>query len=162
MAIRRYAPTIDERNNHQTSDNLFSWARGVLQKFDIELSAHVLTSSSDSGFDIKRCIEVVMTLMREWCISHLCHLSPVDVFGTHLDPAKCKNNDTRNFFADVRSVVETINKSEALKDIVDAFTKDEFSYFIKQKNAPGHRWSSNVVVLEQLIGAHSPIVSAFR
>ena len=103
-----------------------------------------------------------MTLMREWCISHLCHLSLVDVFGTHLDPAKCKNKDARKFFADVRSVVETINKSEALKDIVDAFTKDEFGYFIKQKNASGHRWSSNAVVLERLIGAHSPIVSAFR
>ena len=162
LAIRRYAPTIEERNNHQASDNLFSWARGVLREFDIELSAHVLTGNSDSGSDVKRCIEVVMALMREWCISHLCHLSLVDAFGTHLDPAKCKNKDAQKVFADVRSVVETINKSEALKDIVDAFTKDEFGYFIKQKNAPGHRWSSNAIVLERLIGAHSPIVSAFR
>ena len=133
-----------------------------MREFDIELFAHVLTGNSDFGSDVKRCIEVVMALMREWCISHLCHLSLVDAFGTHLDPTKCKNKDVRKVFADVRSLVETINKSEALKDIVDAFTKDEFGYFIKQTNAPGHRWSSTAIVLERFIGAHSPIVSAFR
>ena len=37
-----------------------------------------------------------------------------------------QNKDARKVFADVRSVVETINKSEALKDIVDVFTNDEF------------------------------------
>ena len=65
LAIRRYAPTIEERNNHQASDNLFSWARGVLQEFDIELSAHVLSGNSDYDSNLKRCIKVVMALMRE-------------------------------------------------------------------------------------------------
>ena len=58
--------------------------------------------------------------------------------------------------------METINKSEELNDIVDAFMKDELGYFIKQKNAPEHRWSSNAIVLKRFIGAYSPIVSAFR
>jgi hypothetical protein len=103
-----------------------------------------------------------MVLMHKWCISHLFHLSLINAFGIHLDPTKCKNKDARKVFVDVRSVVETINKSEALKDIVDVATKDEFGYFTKQKIVLGHWWSTNTIVLKQLIGAHSPIIFAFH
>jgi len=59
-------------------------------------------------------------------------------FNTHLNPVKCKNKKAQRIFVDVRLVVETMNKLETLKDVVDAITKDEFGYFIKQKNAFGH------------------------
>jgi hypothetical protein len=56
---------IEEHNSHQVSTNLLSWTRGILRDFDIELFAHMLTGNFDFGSDVKRCIEVVMALMRE-------------------------------------------------------------------------------------------------
>jgi hypothetical protein len=56
---------IEEQNSHQVSTNLLSWTRGILRDFDIELFAHVLTDTFDFGSNVKRCIEVVMALMRE-------------------------------------------------------------------------------------------------
>ena len=101
-----------------------------MREFHIELSTHILTSNVDYGSYVKQYFEVVMTFIREWCISHLYHLS-LDTLGVHLDPAIWKNKHARNFFVDVHSVMETINKSEVLKDIVDDFIKYKFGYFIK-------------------------------
>ena len=82
---------IEEYNSHQVSSNLLSWTRGILREFDIELFAHVLTGNFDIGSYVKRCIEVVMALMREWYVSHFYHFSLIIAFSTHLNPVKCMN-----------------------------------------------------------------------
>jgi hypothetical protein len=61
LAIHWYAPTIKDHNNH-ASCTLFSWAKGVMQEFDIELYPHVLTSNFDSGSEVKSCLEM------SWCL----------------------------------------------------------------------------------------------
>lgn len=82
---------MEEYNSHQVSSNLLSWTRGILREFDIELFAHVLTGNFDIGYDVKRCIEVVMALMQEWCVSHFYHFSLIIALSTHLNPVKCMN-----------------------------------------------------------------------
>ena len=66
--------------------------------------------------------------------------------------------ESMKIFVDVRLVVVTLNKLEALKDVVDAVTKDEFRNFIKQKNIYAYWWLSNVIVLKRLMSVHSQIV----
>jgi hypothetical protein len=50
----------------------------------------------------------------------------------------------------MRGVIEHINKSPA-KQAFDESTFEEFGRFLKLKNAPTHRWSSNEIVLERVL-----------
>jgi hypothetical protein len=52
----------------------------------------VLTSTSDSGSDVKRTLDILIDAWWEWCISHLIHLAFTEAFV--LQPhfgAKCEN-----------------------------------------------------------------------
>jgi hypothetical protein len=65
-------------------------------------------------------------------LPHQCFSTPTSIKSS----ARTRKHKESSF--DVRLVVETMNKLEALKYVVDAVTKDEFGYFVKQKNAFGH------------------------
>ncbi|CAN5976136.1 unnamed protein product [Sphagnum jensenii] len=52
LAVRRFAPTTDERQAEQLSTILHEWSSGVLEEFNIKVMFDVLTSTSDSGSDV--------------------------------------------------------------------------------------------------------------
>jgi hypothetical protein len=56
IAIRRYAPSETERTELQPSNILADWASGILLEFGINVGRHVLTTTSDSGSDVKRAL----------------------------------------------------------------------------------------------------------
>lgn len=94
IAIRRCSPTAAERNITQASELLIQWMKGILLEFEI-VSKDIISSSTDSGSDVKRTLEVVFKTLREWCLSNLNHLALSDAFGTSQDPKKSKNKEAR-------------------------------------------------------------------
>ena len=150
LAVREYNPTPTEQRNDQASDILINWLRAVLIEFNIDLE-DILTSSTDSGSDIKRALEVVFKTLREWCTSHLLNLSLVDAFGTCVDKNKSKNKKAREIFSRIRRFVEFVNKSGMFKAVFDENVKDVFERFLKLHNSPQHRWSAMEDVLNSLM-----------
>jgi hypothetical protein len=100
--------------------------------------------------------------MCEWCVSHLIHRALADTFGTEIDGAKSKNREARSVITKCRSMVESVNKSDGLKDCVDTHTLELFGHYLKQKNAASHRWSSVALVLERILLTWTALVSGFR
>jgi hypothetical protein len=146
LAVREYNPTPTERRNNQASNILINWLRAVLFEFNIDLD-DILTSSTDSGSDIKRALEVVFKTLCEWCTSHLLNLSLVDAFGTCVDKNKSKNKKARAIFSRVRRFIKFVNKSGMFKVVFDENVKDVFERFLKLHNSPQHRWSAMEDVL---------------
>lgn len=109
LAVRHYRPSAPDGVNEQASNLLKSWASPIADEFGIDIENDMLTSSTDSGSDIKRAIEVVLKVHSERCISHVCHLALVDSFGTTLDPSKSKNPDARQVTNSRRKIIETLN-----------------------------------------------------
>lgn len=161
IAVREFNPSTSERKAARASELVVAWVRDICIEFGVEMQRDILTSSSDSGSDIKRALEAVFPTMREWCISHLIHLALVDAFGTNIDRSKCKNVPAQEIFDCVRSTTEKVNKSGNLKTLFDELTLAEFGAYRKLKNAPAHRWSSSELVLEQLLLLWSVLVAAF-
>ncbi len=114
LAVRRFAPTTDERQAEQISTIWHEWSSGVLEEFDIKVILDVLTSTSDSGSVVKRTLDILIDAWWEWCISHLIHLALTEAFGTSIDPNNSKNVDARCFFQRIKKVIEAVNKSEYL------------------------------------------------
>jgi hypothetical protein len=52
----------------------------ILEEFKIDAKDHVLTSCTDSGSNVKWALEVMFPTIREWCVSHLLHLTLADAF----------------------------------------------------------------------------------
>ena len=151
LAVRRFAPSTDERMADRLSDILEQWAAGVLSEFNIDINRDVLTSVSDSDSDVKRSLQVVMNPWWEWCVSHLSHLVLTDAFGTSIDPSSSKNEESRLFFKGIKKVIESINKSEYWHSAFEAETIDRFKQYLKLLNAPQHRWSATALVLECML-----------
>ncbi|PTQ29026.1 hypothetical protein MARPO_0149s0019 [Marchantia polymorpha] len=161
LAVRRFAPTTDERLAEKASAVLDQWSQGVLSEFGIEVRRDVLTSVSDSSSDVKRTLQVLMDAWWEWCISHLSHLAQTDAFGTAIDPVASKNALARVFFRTIKKVIESVNKSEYLQGAFEAAMIDKFSVYLKLLNAPQHRWSATALVLEQLLLCWDPLKLAY-
>ncbi len=77
---------------------LHEWSSGVFEEFDIKVMLDVLTSTSDSGFDVKHTLDILIDAWWEWCISHLISLALTKAFGTSIDPNNSKNVDAHYFF----------------------------------------------------------------
>jgi hypothetical protein len=87
----------------------------ILQEFEVDAEADVLTSCTDSGSNVKRALEVVFPTHREWCVSHLFHLALADAFRSSVDPSKTKNTEVCELMNACCKVIETVNKSKLLK-----------------------------------------------
>ncbi|KAH8962363.1 hypothetical protein BDL97_05G098300 [Sphagnum fallax] len=133
LAVRRFAPTTDERQAEQLSTILHEWSSGVLEEFGIKVMLDVLTSTSNSGSDVKRTLDILIDAWWEWCISHLIHLAVTEAFGTSIDP----NN--------------TVNKSEYLQGAFEEAMLELLETYLKLLNSPQHRWSSTALVLERIL-----------
>ena len=70
IAIRVYTPMSHEFEIYAASELLIKWCHAVCAEFEISIEDDCLTSSSDSGPDVKRALEKLCSVMREWCISH--------------------------------------------------------------------------------------------
>ncbi len=114
LTVRRFAPTTDERQAEQLSTILHEWSSGVLEEFGIKVMLDVLTNTSDSGFDVKHTLDILIDAWWEWCISHLIHLALTETFGTSIDPNNSKNVDACCFFQRIKKVIEVVNKFEYL------------------------------------------------
>ncbi|KAH8957250.1 hypothetical protein BDL97_07G082100 [Sphagnum fallax] len=102
LAVRQFAPTTDERQAEQLSTILHEWSSGVLEEFGIKVMLDVLTSTSDSGSNVKRTLDILIDAWWEWCISHLIHLALTEAFGTSIDRNNSKNVDARCFFQRIK------------------------------------------------------------
>jgi hypothetical protein len=158
----QFDDTLHQRRNELNCSLLADWASGILLEFGINVGRHVLATTSDSGSDVKRALEKVLGIYREWCVSHLIHRALVDAFGADIDGKKSKNKEARDVMTKCRSTVESVNKSDGLKDFVDKHTLELFGHYLKQKNDPAHRWSSFALVLERILLTWPALVSGFR
>lgn len=151
LAVRRFNPSLEERQNDKLSNILDAWAEAVLEEFGIVIARDVLTAVSDSGSDVKRALVTKMGTLWEWCVSHFSHLALTDAFGTSQHPGLSKNMQARMFFKKIRKVIESVNKSEALQASYQAAMLESFAVYLKLINAPQHRWASTAAVLERLL-----------
>jgi hypothetical protein len=150
------------RRGGQASDLLVLWMKTILQEFEVDPEADVLTSCTDSGSDVKRALEVVFPTHREWCVSHLIHLALADAFGSSVDPNKTKNTEVRELINACRKVIETVNKSKLLKLRVDKNMLEDFGRISKLRNSPTHRWSATEDVLVRILNYWNAISNAFN
>ncbi|CAK9224110.1 unnamed protein product [Sphagnum troendelagicum] len=158
LAVRRFAPTTDERQAEQLSTILHEWSSGVLEEFGIKVMLDVLTSTSDSGSDVKRTLDILIDAWWEWCISHLIHLALTEAFGTSIDPNNSKNVDARCFFQRIKKVIEAVNKSEYLQGAFEEAMLELLETYLKLLNSSQHRWSSTALVLERILIAWEPLL----
>jgi hypothetical protein len=128
-----------------------SWCKVILEEFNINAQEQILTSCTDSGSNVKRAVEQVLPTMREWCVSHLMHLTLADAFGSSIAPAKSKNSSIRDVISKCRKVIEKVNKSKVLKEKVEQKMKEQHGKIVKLRNSPAHRWSAMEDVLVRLI-----------
>jgi hypothetical protein len=115
---------------------LHKWSLGVLEEFDIKVMLDVLTSTSDSGSDVKRTLDILIDAWWEWCISHLIHLALTEAFGTSIDPNNSKNVDTCCFFQRIKKVIEAVNKSEYLQGAFKEVMLELLETYLKLLNSP--------------------------
>jgi hypothetical protein len=143
LAVREYSPSATDLATHKASQLLADWMAGILAEFGIDKDAHLLTSASDSGSDVKRALEIVVPTMREWCQSHITNLALQEAFGTGKSGTNCKNADARSAFKILHKWIESVNKSGRLKAVFDEEVTQKFGRPLKLlKNTPQHRWSS--------------------
>ncbi|KAH8948587.1 hypothetical protein BDL97_11G101900, partial [Sphagnum fallax] len=150
LAVRRFAPTTNERQAEQLSTILHEWSSGVLEEFGIKVMLDVLISTSDSGSDVKCTLDILIDAWWEWCISHLIHLALTEAFGTSIDPNNSKNMDARCFFQRIKKVIEAVNKSEYLQGAFEEAMFELLETYFKLLNSPQHRWSSTVLAYRKL------------
>lgn len=162
LAVRRFAPSLQERLDGRLSETLTEWATGVLQEFGVEVQRDVLTSTSDRGSDVKRCLGDLINAWWEWCLSHLSHLALTEAFGTTIDPAKSRNKEARDFIQRIKKVVESVNKSEYLLVAFESAMIEEFGMYLKLLNSPQHRWSAVALVLERILITWDVVMKAYR
>ncbi len=164
LAVRRFAPTTDERQaeHSQLSTILHEWSSGVLEEFDIKVMLDVLTSTSNSGSDVKHALDILIDAWWEWCISHLIHLALTEAFGTSIDPNNSKNVDARYFFQRIKKVIEAVNKSEYLQGAFEEAMLELLETYLKLLNLPQHRWSSTMLVLERILIDWEPLLQVYR
>jgi len=160
LAVRRFTPTTDERQAKQLSTILHEWSSGVLEEFGIKVMLDVLTSTLDSGSDVKRTLDILIDAWWEWCISHLIHLALTEAFGTSIDPNNNKNVDARYFFQKIKKVIEAVNKSENLQGAFEEAMLEFLETYLKLLNLQQHRWSSTALVLERILIAWEPLLQA--
>ncbi len=98
LAVCQFAPTTDERQAKQLSTILHEWSSSVLEEFGIKVMLDVLTSTSYSGSDVKRTLDIIIDAWWEWCISHRIHMAFTQASGTSIDPNNSKNVDTHCLF----------------------------------------------------------------
>jgi hypothetical protein len=140
---------------------LHKWSSGVLEEFGIKVMFDVLTSTSNSGSDVKRTLDILIDAWWEWCISHLIHLALTEAFGTLIDPNNSKNVDARCFFQRIK-VIEGVNKFEYLQGAFEETMLELLETYLKLLNSPQHRWSSITLVLERILIAWEPLLQAYR
>jgi len=162
LAVRRFAPITDERQAEQLSTILHEWSSGILEEFGIKVMLDVLTSTSDSGSDVKRTLDILIDVWWEWCISHLIHLALTEAFGTSIDLNNSKNVDAHCFFQRIKKVIEAMNKSEYLQGAFEEAMLELLEMYLKLLNSPQHRWSSTTFVLERILIAWEPLLQAYR
>ncbi|KAH8933905.1 hypothetical protein BDL97_18G055500 [Sphagnum fallax] len=122
--------------SEQLSTILHEWSLGILEEFGIKVMLDVLTSTSDSGSDVKRTLDILIDAWREWCISHLIRLALMEAFGTSIDPNNSKNVDARCFFQRIKKVIEVVNKSEYLQGAFEEAMLELLETYLKLFNSP--------------------------
>jgi len=162
LVVHRFALTTDECQVEQLSIILHEWSSGVLEEFGIKVMLDVLTSILDSGFDVKRTLDILIDAWWEWCISHLIHLALTEAFGTSIDPNNSKNVDACCFFQRIKKVIEAVNKSEYLQGAFEEAMLELLETYLKLLNSPQHRWSSTSLVLERILMAWEPLLQVYR
>jgi hypothetical protein len=137
LAVRRFAPTTDERQveHSQLSTILHEWSSGVLEEFGIKVMLDVLTNTSDSGSNVKRTLDILIDAWWEWCLSHLIHLALTEAFDTSIDPNNSKNVDARCFFQKIKKVIEAVNKSEYLQGAFEEAMLELLETYLKLLNS---------------------------
>jgi hypothetical protein len=145
LAVRAFNPS-----GKTASELIMQWCRVILHEYNISMEMQVLTSCTDSGW-MSRAMEVLIPIMRKWCISHLTHLALADAFVSSVDPKKSKNSDVRLIINKCQKVIEKANKSKRLKESIEQKMRKEFGRAVKLRNSPAHQWSAIEDVFVRLL-----------
>jgi len=151
LAIRLFDPNPAIRSSSQLSDILKSWTVSVLKEFGIS-EKMVIGSTSDSGTDVKRCLNVCFNINWEWCLAHMANCALVEASGTTKDPQKSKNKEFRKLNKMAKSVFGLFIKSPTaeteLKVCLEAVNLNPEAKVLSWKH---HRWCSFVRCLGRLL-----------
>lgn len=101
-------------SERRASDVLFKWLGGVLHEHGLKFT-DIYSSTSDSGSDIKRLLDVLLDAEWAWCVPHMANRALTDGMGSHENPAKSKNPTCRAEIKKVKSVVEHLHKSPKME-----------------------------------------------
>ncbi|CAM9155530.1 unnamed protein product, partial [Discosporangium mesarthrocarpum] len=97
------------------SDVLLLWMTTALEKHGL-LRQDAATSTSDSGSDVKRLLDVlVWCLGWSLCVPRIDNRALTEAMGSSLDPSRSKNKPARQELKKVKAVIEHLNKSPTMK-----------------------------------------------
>jgi hypothetical protein len=151
LSVALYKPSRAVRDSDlQASDILNNYVVSVLSEFNLSVD-DIMSSTSDSGSDVKRAMKITTPGAWDWCFPHMCHCVFVDAFGISKDPAKSKNIPARALIYAVRKIVENFNKSADTKALFEEIQVQLDGYSIKLKGDASQRWKSTVNMLRVLL-----------
>ena len=150
LAVKPFNPSTALRESDRVSDILFLWLKDVLLEFKLS-SDDIMSSTTDSGGDIKRLGSTVIGCKWDWCLPHLLNCALVDAFGTSVDPAKSKNNECRAVLMAARKAIEYVNKSNPAQVCLEEVQREHGSSSLHLLSDVPQRWKSTVNLLNRLL-----------
>lgn len=102
----------------KASEVLMKWTDYVLAEHRLSPD-DIYSSTSDSGSDIKRMLDVLYDAEWAWCVPHMANRALTEATGMDGDPARSKNRACREAINAVKSVVGHLNKSGKMKKKFD-------------------------------------------
>ncbi|CAM9625394.1 unnamed protein product, partial [Discosporangium mesarthrocarpum] len=151
LAVKRFDPSTALIRTKRTSDVLLLWMTAALVEHGLLLQV-MATSTSDSGKDVKRLLDVlVLRSDWSWCVPHMANRAPTEAMGSRLDPSKSKNKPARQELEKVKGVIEHLKKSSTMKAHSQEVQMDMVGSCIKLINDAPHRWLSMTNVLVKII-----------
>lgn len=136
---------------NEASQLLLDWVELVINELGNVMPQHVLKSFSNFRLDLRRALEALWTVLREWCIFHLISKIFIVVFGSQFDQPKGESPIAYSFIEFHRETVENVNKNELLSLHVKEQIFELLSNAFKLLNLPSHRCSAIKDVLFQIL-----------
>ncbi|PXF43096.1 hypothetical protein BWQ96_07182 [Gracilariopsis chorda] len=114
LAVRHFCPSGNLLPGRSLSDILQLWTNKIILEFNVSYDK-ILSSTSDTGSDVKRLCSVLIPESWEWCLPHMLNCVLVGAFGTGLNCVNIRNNGARRLLKDLKKVIRHVNKSSVMK-----------------------------------------------
>lgn len=151
LGVKVFEPSTMERSKKShLSDVMFEWVKEIFSSFNIS-EDDIMSTTSDSGSDIKRLMSKCLGKPSEWCLAHLLNCALVDAFGVSQSIKNCKNLEARAISTSLRRVIEHVNKSPKARTIIREHQKALGGKEERLANFINQRWASAYIVYEKFL-----------